>query len=152
MVVAAQLSCSSNERHMCWAWPTYQPSLETLSSSGRHVPLPGTVRYNPHNPSEDLRFLYEDNLSLYKTMCPSCGISEQKSCHDGPTKELSQTHTYSVSHPQAGKLSAQKGISDQLLGPGPVPLCLTMTLAMTHMLPLYFVVIMYLYPFNPLQY
>ena len=151
MVVAVQLSCSSNVRHVCRAWPTYLPSLETLSSSGRHVPLPGTVRYNPHNPSEDQKFLYEDNLSLYKTMCPSCGISRQKSCHDGPTRELSQTHIYSVSHPQVDRLSAQKETSDQLLVPGPAPPGLALTLAMMNT-PLLYCVLVYQYPFNPHPY
>ena len=147
MVVAVQLSCSSNARHVCRAWPTYLPSLETMGSSGRHMPLPGTVRYNPHNPSEDQKFLYEDNLSLYKTMCPSCGISRQKSCHDGPTRELSLTLTYSMSHQQAGKLSGQKGTSVRLLGPGPTLPGLALTLAMKDS-PLPYCVLVYLYPVN----
>ena len=65
---------------------------------------------------------------------------------------MSQTHIYSVSHPQVDRLSAQKETSNQLLGPGPALPGLTLTLVKMNMLLLYCVLTMYLYPFNPPPY
>ena len=115
------------------------------------MPLPGTVRYNQLNPSGSQRFLYEDNLSSCRITCLSCGISRQKSFPGSPIKGLSQTHIYSVFHPQVDKLSIQKGTSDQLLGPRPAPPGLALTLAMMNT-PLLYCVLVYLYPFNPHPY
>ena len=109
------------------------------------MPLPGTVRYNQLNPSGSQRFLYEDNLSLYRIICPSCGIYEPKSYLDGPTKVSRLTRIYFMSLPQGGKLSDLNVIFVRLLEPGPTLPGLTLTLAMQDW-PLLYCILVYLYP------
>ena len=109
------------------------------------MPLPGSVRYRLLNPSESQRFLYEDNLSLYRIICPSCGIYEPKSYLGDPTKVLSLTLIYFMSLQQAGRLSGLNVIFVRLLGPGPTLPGLTLTLAMQDW-PLLYCILVYLYP------
>ena len=109
------------------------------------MPLPGTVRYNQLNPSGSQRFLYEDNLSSYRIICPSCGIYEPKSYLDDPTKVSRLTHICFMSLPQGDRLSDLSVIFVRLLEPGPTLPGLTLTLAMQDW-PLLYCILVYLYP------